>query len=225
MVLVLLGMLLSTMSHADTIRVAVVDTGLNLKDPRFSKHLCPTGHKDFTDYGIEDHDGHGTHVAGLIQQYAKNADYCLLILKYYDGRNKLGSANRLSSALWYAALMQVKIVNFSGYGDQPHSGEKEAIKKNENIIFSVSAGNDSKDIDSLENAVYPACYRLPNIHVVGNGIDGIPNKYSNYGSRVTYWENGENVVSTGLNGKMVRMTGTSQATAIHTGKLIYGRFK
>ena len=48
------------------LRVAVIDTGLDLSDKRFSSRLCKEGHEDFTHTTIEDKSGHGTHVVGLI---------------------------------------------------------------------------------------------------------------------------------------------------------------
>jgi hypothetical protein len=78
--------------------VAVVDTGL---DPELmnDSSICPDGHKDFTGQGLQDINGHGTHISYLIDQYAKNfillkdgdssklksikSNYCQIILKYY----------------------------------------------------------------------------------------------------------------------------------------------
>jgi len=56
----------------------------------------------------------------------------------------------------------------------------------------------------------------PRIIVVGNkNEDGTPHYASSYGSSVKYWENGVNVVAFGI-----KLTGSSQATAIETGKIV-----
>src|SRR5690606_17888997 len=90
--LLLLSLLLfaTNVTVAKPIIIAVIDTGISdkLKDGKF---LCKMGHKDFTGTGLNDVHGHGTHVSGLIHQHAaktadwnKSANYCQVILKYWD---------------------------------------------------------------------------------------------------------------------------------------------
>ena len=74
------------------LKVAVIDTGLNFQDDRFNRHLCRSGHKDFTDSGLNDTNGHGSTVVSLIEKYARNANYCFLIYKFYLNSNS-GSVN------------------------------------------------------------------------------------------------------------------------------------
>ena len=91
-------------------------------------------------------------------------------------------------------------------------------------IFIVAAGNNSEDLDKckINDCYYPASFSLNNIHVVGNlNENGKRNETSNYGSHVHYWEMGTKVISTIPDNKYYKMTGTSMATAIHTGKFIY----
>jgi subtilisin family serine protease len=70
---------------------------------------------------------------------------------------------------------------------------------------------------------FPACYD-DRIVVVGNLQDNIDEvkraPSSNYGSYIKRWEIGTEVLSTLPGGKFGRMTGTSQATAVATGKLV-----
>jgi subtilisin family serine protease len=228
----LLLLLLSTSCFAGNychkIRVAVVDTGLDLEDPRFKDHLCKTDHKDFTGTGIRDVNGHGTHIAGIIQQYAKDSNYCLLIYKYYlesaSGKQNLDNEVR---ALEEATKNKVDIVNFSGGGPESSETEYDVIDQNPQITFVVAAGNEHENIDLPGNGYYPASYDLDNIVSVGN-IDkyGVKTKSSNWGSRIV-WENGENVFST-IPCRIYRsklacnayMSGTSMSTAVWTGKLV-----
>ena len=199
-----------------TTRVVVLDTGLNLADPRFSQVLCKDGHMDFTGRGIEDTNGHGTHVAGLIKTYAKDANYCLIIVKYYTDRSAL--ANYLP-ALEYAVSLHPDFINISGGGPGWDDREYAAVceAKANHTKFVVAAGNDNS-IDNTD--YYPAGYREDNIVVVGAlESDGYNRaRYSNYGSVVTAWEIGQ-VTSTLPNGEGM-MKGTSQATAIHMGKML-----
>lgn len=207
----------------EPIRVGVIDTGLDLSDPRFSGVLCSSGHKDYTGDGMEDTHGHGTHVAGLIMKYAGLSGYCLVILKYYS--NKKSDMENMwaeSQAIYDSVQMKLTIVNYSGGGSSPSMYEREIIDKSSEVTFIVAAGNNGRNL--MEEPFYPASYGLPNIIVVGalnkEGIDRYKN--SNYGPVVNAWEIGEDVVSTYPNGKRVMLSGTSMATAIHTGKIIRG---
>lgn len=213
----LLFLLLST-ADAQT-RVAVIDTGLDLSDSRFKKVLCKEGHKDFTGTGIKDTHGHGTHVAGLIKQYAGDSNYCMLIYKYYvqdiDCRNS--EMNALNEAIKQGA----SIINFSGGGQGFQIQEYITIMSNMDVKFVVAAGNDGKSLDE-SYSYYPASYNLSNIIIVGSyNYSNHRAEYSNYGSNVI-WEIGSNVLSTLPDGKMGYMSGTSMAAPIHTGKMIRG---
>jgi len=79
----------------------------------------------------------------------------------------------------------------------------------------VAAGNNGMNFDE-KGRYYPACYDDKRIIVVGMlDKNGVQYKYSNYGSRVTRWEIGYEVV-----GFEISESGTSQAAAVATGKLV-----
>lgn len=105
-------LLISASPVAPIVRVAVIDTGLNLNDPRFTKVLCADGHADYTGEGIDDIEGHGTAVAGLIMQYAGKRRYCLTILKFYtplaSGKENM---DREVMAIRRAKELGAKVVN------------------------------------------------------------------------------------------------------------------
>lgn len=213
---------ISTSALAQT-RVAVIDTGLDLDDPRFKSHLCSTGHRDFTNSTLNDAEGHGTHIVGLIQEYAKDADYCLLIYKFYQEDS--GNTKREVLAIKEAIKNHANVINFSGGGPGFNDEEYEIIKHNPKIIFIVAAGNEGVSLaGSTKDYYYPASYGLSyglsNIIAVGNlSEDNVRNPTSNYSERLV-WEIGTNVVSTLPEDHIGIMTGTSQATAIHTGKFL-----
>jgi major intracellular serine protease len=221
--LLLLSQLFALSANAaEPVRVAVIDTGLDLADPRFQDVLCKSGHKDFTGTGIQDVIGHGTHVAGLIKKYAGTRGYCLIILKFYaDGADGQTDMARMSAAEREAVTQGARFVNVSGGGSGFNEDESVILKEARSVTWVVASGNEGKDIDAAGNAYYPACHKLPNIIVVGALLrSGGRASYSNYGKSVTAWELGDEVVSTMPKGQRGRMSGTSMATAIHTGKLI-----
>lgn len=206
---------------SEVYRVGVVDTGLDLNDPRLSAHLCPSGHKDFTGEGMQDSVGHGTHIVGLIEKYAENSEYCLVILKYYSP-NMSAMATQLASnaALKAATQMHLNLVNYSGDGYNYSQWEKDLFSTNFGVIFVVAAGNDGRSL--LDYPYYPAAYDLKNLLVVGSlNQEGTSRAgFSNFGPMVKYWEIGDHVLSTYTSGRMTYLSGTSQATAIETGKFI-----
>ncbi len=211
--------LLSSYALSDTIKVAVLDTGLDLKDPRFAAHLCKTGHKAFNGDKLDDTVGHGTHVAGIIQSYAGKADYCLVIFKVFEDGHRHPTLPNVISAITDAVRQGAKVVNMSFGGADYDEEEQSALSAGKNTLFVVSAGNDGQDLGA-EFKFFPASYGLPNMQVVGAlGMDGRVLRTSNYGVPVKYWELGE-VVSTLPNGYQGLMAGTSMAAAVKTGKVI-----
>lgn len=216
----------------DLIKVAVVDSGLDLSDYRFRDKLCKTGHISFTG-SLDDSRGHGTHVAGIIMKNAPSSGYCLMIIKYYDPSNSgRVNLNNLVKSMKYAVDHGANIINFSGGGPDYDKDERQIIASSPGVTFVVAAGNEGKNISkNAVNSYYPASYALPNMIIVGSLMhDGITRAdTSNYGNIVTEWEVGHNVKSTLPSGTCWKsylhdcqgyMSGTSQATATATGKLI-----
>lgn len=209
--------MISSSYAAGPIRVAIVDTGLDLKDPRFSAHLCPEGHTDFTGEGIQDLHSHGTHVAGIIVKYAGKANYCLIILKYFLGDAKDGIRSR--RALAKAVELEVDVVNMSGGGAEGHPDEAALLGRSSATTFIVAAGNGGVNIDHPPG-YYPASYNFSNVVTVGSiGTDGKKSYFSNYGNTVDTWELGESIYST-IPGGYGYMSGSSMATAAATGRYI-----
>jgi len=212
--------------------IAVIDTGFGSDESWIGQentHLCKFGHKDFTDgitsyqfdtedpVPVDDH-GHGTHIAGLIDSYAKktNDSYCLVILKYYDNHaDDRENLLRTVKAIEYAKKIKADFINYSGGGVSPSKEEAEALKSyiDAGGTFVAAAGNEGSNIDFFH--YYPA-QEDDRVIVVGNGLDKNRRGYkSNYGKRVNRWEQGDKVLMYNH-----YMTGTSQSTAIATGKIV-----
>lgn len=216
---IILTLLFLALPAQATLKVMVIDTGLDLKDPRFQNILCKQEHRDVTNTGMVDRHGHGTHVLGLIKEYAKDSDYCVIIVKFVDTQNEsmaLMVANYLD-AIRYVDEIKPDIVNISGGGSVRLITEELVIFNNSKTKFIVAAGNSNQDI----NTYCPACHYgvYPNVEPVG-ALDGVAKaKFSNYGTGIS-WEQGVNILSTLPDGKIGRMSGSSQACAVHTGKAI-----
>lgn len=206
--------------------VAVIDTGFGYNGVGKEATLCKKGHKDFTSEKLMIKDfntidpvpldltGHGTNITGIIDTYVTGkSDYCLVIIKYYSPTSD--NLKNSIRAIKYATAIKADFINYSSAGTESDKKETSAIKKylNQGGVFVAAAGNSGVDVS--KNHVYPAMSDS-RIVIVGNlGPDGKRHYSSNYGlSRIT-WEFGVNMEVYGIN-----MTGTSQATAKVTGKLV-----
>jgi len=191
-------------------KIAVIDSGLKITK-KIKPYLCEGFHKSFADNNpFLDSYEHGTNVAGLISENIDPSKWCLVIIKYE------GSLDDFIKALEYSIEIKASMINMSVEGPHYSQEELNLLKKAMQLkmVVSVAAGNRRGDQYNLDKAciVYPACYIYnldPKLfHVVGS----YTGNFSNYGRKtVRFWENGVN------RGYPV-MSGTSQATAIHTGK-------
>ena len=199
------------------------------------------GNRDLTD-----HQGHGTHVAGIIQSTngqnayqapvkvrgfrgiassaenlsEKNQNVELMILKYFDPKyNRKDTLISTIEAIRYAIQMKADIINYSAGGQQFSREERQAIHEAElkGILFVAASGNDGKDSDI--SGYYPADYGLSNIlSVTAIDAERVVLPSSNYGIKtVQIAAPGADIVSSLPGGDFGKMTGTSQATAFATG--------
>ncbi|NJO48279.1 MAG: S8 family serine peptidase [Leptolyngbyaceae cyanobacterium RM2_2_4] len=207
--------------------VAVIDTGFTVSQSTAGAKLCKYGHKDFTSLNEStstdktvtpvpvDNHGHGTNIAGVIQKFAGNANFCIVVLKYYDPKVVGNNLDQTVKAIRYATQIGVKYINYSGGGIEHSEAERAAVKSflDKGGIFIAAAGNERSDLSKL--AYYPAMDDA-RVTVVGSvEPNGEVAGYSNYGKQVTRWEYGTNQVGFGMS-----MSGTSQAAAVATGKII-----
>lgn len=219
--LFLLSALISLALAQEPFKIAIIDTGADLNDPRIAPHLCASGHKDFTGTGIKDTYGHGTHIAGIIIKNIKRADYCLVIVKYFTQTKEGFIIDSATKAIIYTVSLNPNVINMSFGGPLFEEEEYLALRSHPKIKYVVAAGNNSIDLDAEKR--YPISYPIKNIIGVGNGsskktlnhrivqkpIDG-----SNYGSDVTRWVSGHNILSYKIGKGEIRYSGSSMSTAI-----------
>lgn len=176
---------------------------------------------------IKDDHGHGTHISGLISADSKHYSGVspgtqLMTIKYYDPQAPV-SGNLMNSvrAIKYAIKMGAHIINYSGGGMDPFEPERQALIEAEKkgILIVAAAGNEQTNSDLI--GFYPASYGLNNvISVTATNANGERVPSSNWGPKGVHLSApGEEVLSTYPDGKLAKMTGTSQATAIVTGVL------
>jgi subtilisin family serine protease len=195
-------------SSDQRLRVAVIDTGLNIHDPRFADVLCPNGHRDLTGEGLQDENGHGTHVAGILAMAAP--DHTIYKVFSRNGNQYLDAAIQLLNN------DHIKIANISASGTVYDLMEKQYAAATKAILV-VAAGNNN----TYYKEAYPGGYGLHNVFAVGNWDCAHSRRgpASNYGEGVV-WRCGTNIISTLPGGKYGARTGTSQAAPLYTAELV-----
>lgn len=205
--------LLTQLTFAEPVRVAIVDTGYHASS---GLKLCPNGLIDLTNTDMTDEHGHGVNINEIIATRLKDYNYCAYVFKVYSQRNPVH--RKYVDAFRIMQKMKIDYVNFSSSGrgvDLEEAALVEALLI-KGVVFVGAAGNDSRNLDNHCD-VYPACYN--GVISVGNLNDKNTVHYtSNYGKVIKAWEKGVAVSAGGLT-----LTGTSQATAIHTAHLIKKR--
>lgn len=213
-----------------TIKVAVIDTGFDFKS-NWSKadftlpKICNEGHQDFSSYGLQDVHGHGTHIAGLVGEEISDIDYCIIALKFYHDHNTLYSEMNSRHAFLKAVELKVDVINYSGGGNDYDASECQIVKYalDQGIHIVAAAGNEKSDIN--KQPYYPAmCDErvvvVQNVDMKGKRVPSSNYSLNRRGERHLYSENGLKRISLSLNNTLTRMTGSSQSTAIMTGKVV-----
>ena len=218
--------------NAKTLTIAVIDTGFdmsskwpNAKANKLAKpKICKFGHYDFAfnTSQITDKHGHGTHIAGLIAQGNEDVDYCLVIMNYYSAKEDADNLSKALLAYRRAINIKVDVINMSGGGKEYSAEECSLIKEalDNNIEVVAAAGNEGSNLDS--SPYYPALCD-PRVKVVmGTYKDGTRVRSSNYSTAKydLYKMQGSNIMSLAPNDSYALMTGTSQATAQLTSKVV-----
>lgn len=212
-----------------TVVVAVIDTGFSFSDLTKNVRLCNEGHRDFSGMNEfdnrytktpvptdSDKDFHGTNIAGLIQDFGSYANFCMVIIKYYDPKATGQQSLEASiAAVKYATDIKADYINYSSGGQLSNDAENVVIKAylDQGGKFIAAAGNEAENTDIAP--FYPAMSDPRIVSVGSTDMYGKRLPTSNYGPKVTTWEIGDKMKAFGI----VR-TGTSQAAAIVTGKTL-----
>lgn len=222
-----------------TVKVAVLDTGIDQAHEDLAGRLDLTNARNFASDGLPSGDihprnSHGTHVAGIVAAQIDNGvgvagvapDAQILPINVFRFKNGewLASDADLAAALEYVGTVEgVKVVNLSlsriygsSWGDHQQNVANAVSSLNaKGILIVAAAGNNGSD-----ERVFPG--DLPECVSVIN-IDGLCNRYgsSSFGPDKDICAPGVNIVSTvpeHLSGtKYGNMTGTSMSAPVVAG--------
>jgi subtilisin family serine protease len=222
--------------HPGMIYVMVIDTGIGQ-----NQDLHPFVQYDKTTDYVDPH-GHGTHIAGIIIYGNKMQTLddavcpevkiisCEFMYKYKNQEIKptviSEAIDQTGACIRRAHRLGVDIINYSAYGTNTTKEEFKNLKEftKDGSMMITSAGNDYGVVVSKEHPVYPALYGM------SGQVDGIyavasvnPNgEYSGWSNQgYEFWkEEGDDVYSTYPNDRYGKLSGTSQATAQLTHRII-----
>ena len=213
----------------DKVTVAVIDTGNNLNHSMFQNRSILNRSFNFMErsFNINDNNGHGTHVAGIIADLTPaNVDF--LVLKIADSEGS-SSSLVMNLAVNYAISEKVDVMNIS-YGFLSKSANRftfldKAINRayKEGIPVVTAAGNLATDVAGRDvKNCYPAC-NSQTIAVSALDKDLKLAYYSYYGSAIDFTAPGTQIASAWIGtatGVKVE-SGTSMAAPHITAALAY----
>jgi thermitase len=195
-----------------TVRVAVVDTGLDVSDPSYPWDPDMTGHEDIVSCQApiiksfvsgetgNDDNGHGTHVSGTIGACTNNevgvagANWAVQLMgvKVLDWYGS-GTLTAVVKGIRWAADNGAKVINLSLGTSTSYRTLERAVNYawNKGAVLACAAGNDGTD-----DRTYPAAYTNCIAVAATDENDEIA-WFSNYGaSWVDVSAPGVNIVST-----------------------------
>ncbi|WP_104992497.1 S8 family serine peptidase [Deinococcus sp. NW-56] len=211
------------------IKVAVIDTGVDLEHPAFAGSLAPAEEwRDFyagdnlpDEEGVlgEGGYGHGTGVAGIVLQVAPAATILPLRVLGPDGS---GDVLTVAQAIDWASAKGAQIINLSLGSAERSAIVQDAIKRatERGALVVASAGNENRPAIS-----YPAHDMVSGgagerSLSVGSVTTGwLKSSFSNYSANLELVALGENVYTPGPDGLLVSWSGTSMATPMAAGGL------
>ncbi|MYL61984.1 S8 family serine peptidase [Bacillus hwajinpoensis] len=204
-------------NQKSTSKVAVIDSGVDLTHPDLKANLISGVNLVNESQSVQDLDGHGTKVAGLIGAVTNNQigiasparGVSIMPIKVTE--NGTGNLSTVVEGIRYAIDHDADVINLS-LGNYNNSFAlrtviEEAAAKD--ILMVGAAGNDN---DSA--VVFPAAY--PEVIAVASVQTGTKEKapFSNYGPLVDLAAPGTDIYSTTLNGEYTFDKGTSMSSPI-----------
>ncbi|GIW25904.1 S8 family serine peptidase [Meiothermus sp.] len=205
------------------IKVAVIDTGIDLNHPMFQGRLAPSGEwlDEIGKDPIPQEEsgtmyGHGTAVAGLILQVAPRATILPIRALAADGS---GSVSNLIAAISHAIDMGAHIINLSlgttDNGSPLRNLIDSAVSRG---IYVVASSGNTGDLTPH----YPAAWASGNRYILSVGsvsVAGTLSSFTSYGTNLEILAPGEAMVSAYPNSQIGSFTGTSFAAPQISGNL------
>ena len=196
------------------VRVAIVDTGVDMKHPDLVGHVESVWDFIHQDDDARDDNGHGTHCAGVVVAQPDGVGVLgvapgvtVLAVKALDEEG-LGTWSQVAEGIVAAVRRRADVINLSLGAPQASFTLSEAVKfaVESGVTVVAAAGNENSDIPS-----YPASW--PGVISVGSSnTKDLKSPFSNCGPTLTLAAPGSKIVSTLRYGEWGEMSGTSMAS-------------
>jgi thermitase len=199
-------------SDAHPIKVAVVDSGVNINHPDLAGKTLPGRNIIAANADVTDEGGHGTFVAGVIAQVAPEAK--IIPVKVLNS-NGYGTISDTAKGIRWAADNGAKIINVS-LGTYYESAELNSAisyaRDTKGALLVASVGN-----NNTSNLRYPGSYHK-SFSVAAIDQTNRKTSFSNFGKeRVRVVAPGVQIYSTYFKGGYAYGDGTSFSTPIVAG--------
>ena len=214
----------SQSEQANTLQVAMIDSGVNYLLPVINDRLARDVNGQLLGYDFWDNDDlpfdahptgspfavqrHGTRTAGL---FLEEAPFATLVPFRYPR----GNMHRMAELLQRIEALGITLVGMALGGNNPDDWEVfyQQAQRYPHILFVVSAGNNERNID--DQPVYPAALDLSNMVVVSSADETArPARGSNWGRQhVDYLLPAENIELTDFDGSRTHASGSSYAVS------------
>jgi thermitase len=213
------------------VKIAVLDTGIDLAHPMFKSSLVASSEMwDFVDQDLIPQEegslgvggfGHGTAIAGIILQIAPAAKIMPLRVL---GANGKGDVLHLAAAINFAVAKGAQIINLSLGSDEMSPAIEASLQAatDQGVLIVSSSGNDGQ-----EKLSYPASFAsLDNqktgwqrLSVTSVSANLQKSTFANFGRGVEIAAPGELIASVAPNVSVATWTGTSMAVPVIAGGL------
>ena len=197
------------------IKIAVVDTGVDLNHPDLHGKLADGVNILDPSKPPQDDNGHGTHCAGIIAARTNNlegiagVDWASKIMpvKAMDAEGS-GSAVDIADGIYWAADHGANVINLSlgEYSDSDYLHQAIRYAYDKGVTIFAAMGN-----DGVADPSYPAAYP-ETIAVAANDENSETASFSNYGPHTSVTAPGVAIPSTYPDRRYVALSGTSMAT-------------
>ena len=179
---------------SSSVKIGVIDTGIYGNHPALVGRIDTSLSYDFTGNNnpLVDTDGHGTEMAGIMvaneitngQMRGITENVKAVSLKVNNDRNYLTAISRIASAILYANVNNIKIINMSFAFDSINNSQEDLMPIEEALeqyggLAVCAAGNQGRKYEFYP--IYPAAYPFNNIIAVGaSNEQEVPTATSNY---------------------------------------------
>ena len=213
----------------EDIKVAVIDTGVDLEHPALVEALAPE--KEWWDFvdndavpqeeGVlgEGGYGHGTNVAGIVRQVAPRATILPIRVLGPDGG---GNLTDVASAIHWAVKMKADVINLSLGSDEEVEAVEEVIDAaaKKGVLIVASTGNTGDTAVSYPARSATEGKTAPQrLSVTSVDSADVKSDFATYRAEVELSAPGENVYSPAPGERLAAWSGTSMAAPMASGAL------